>query len=55
MVKIQGTTLAVPYQANKQVKDAVKLIEKIVKIQETILATDHPDRLTAQHTQAYAY
>jgi len=43
------------YQANGQVKDAVQLLEHVVKIREQIQAEDHPDRLASQHELAGAY
>jgi tetratricopeptide (TPR) repeat protein len=48
-------SLAVAYQANGQVKDAVWLMEHVVAIQERVLAEDHPDRLTSQAVLASAY
>ncbi|KAH8590733.1 hypothetical protein B0O99DRAFT_520880 [Bisporella sp. PMI_857] len=36
-------------------KQAVTLLEQVVKIRETALAEDHPDRLVSQHTLAIAY
>ncbi|KAM0157263.1 hypothetical protein ACHAPG_004757, partial [Botrytis cinerea] len=36
-------------------KKAVALLEQVVKIQETTLAEDHPNRLASQHTLASAY
>ncbi|KAH8201376.1 hypothetical protein TruAng_004459 [Truncatella angustata] len=47
--------LAGAYQANGQVKESVKLLEHVVKIQSTTLAEDHPDRLASQHELAGAY
>jgi tetratricopeptide (TPR) repeat protein len=38
-----------------EVKEAVQLLEQMVKIQEQSLAEDHPDRLTSQHVLAVAY
>jgi hypothetical protein len=38
--------LAEAYQANGQVKEAVKLLEHVVTIEAGVLAEDHPDRLT---------
>ena len=38
-----------------QVKEAVTLLERVVKIHETILAEDHPSRLASQHALAGAY
>ncbi|KAM3077881.1 hypothetical protein ACMFMF_004300 [Clarireedia jacksonii] len=34
---------------------AVALLQKVVKIKETMLAEDHPDLLASQHTLAYTY
>jgi tetratricopeptide (TPR) repeat protein len=47
--------LAVAYQANGQVKDAVRLLEQVVAISERVLAEDHPDRLASQAVLASAY
>jgi tetratricopeptide (TPR) repeat protein len=47
--------LAIAYQANGQVKDAVRLLEHIVAISERELVEDHPDRLASQHELARAY
>ncbi|KAK7418712.1 hypothetical protein QQX98_003730 [Neonectria punicea] len=46
--------LAISYQANGRVKEAVKLLEHVVAVGET-LAEDHPDRLASQHVLAVAY
>ena len=48
-------SLAIAYQDNGQVKDAVRLLKHVVAIQERVLAEDHPDRLTSQHELASAY
>ena len=37
------------------VKEAMSLLEQVVKIQEQTLAEDHPDRLASQHALAGAY
>jgi tetratricopeptide (TPR) repeat protein len=47
--------LAIVYQANGQVKDAVRLLEQVVAIRERVLAEDHPSRLASQHVLAMAY
>ncbi|SLM40558.1 Tetratricopeptide-like helical domain [Lasallia pustulata] len=47
--------LAGAYEANGQVKEAVKLLEQVVKIRESTLAESHPDRLASQHALAGAY
>jgi tetratricopeptide (TPR) repeat protein len=47
--------LAGAYQANGQVKEAVKLLERVVVIQAGVLAEDHPSRLASQHELAGAY
>jgi tetratricopeptide (TPR) repeat protein len=47
--------LAGAYQANGQVKEAVKLLERVVAIQAEVLAEDHPSRLASQHALARAY
>ncbi|XP_014550454.1 hypothetical protein COCVIDRAFT_115442, partial [Bipolaris victoriae FI3] len=36
-------------------KQAVGLLEHVVKVRETTLAEAHPDRLTSQHALAGAY
>lgn len=36
-------------------KEAVELLERILKIRETMLAESHLDRLTSQYELAYAY
>ncbi|KAG9228202.1 hypothetical protein BJ875DRAFT_335612, partial [Amylocarpus encephaloides] len=36
-------------------KEAVELLEQVVKIRGTMLAADHPDRLASQHVLAGAY
>jgi tetratricopeptide (TPR) repeat protein len=36
-------------------KEAVALLEQVVKIRETTLAETHPDRLASQHALAMAY
>jgi tetratricopeptide (TPR) repeat protein len=38
-----------------KVKEAVSLLEQVVKIEEQTLAEDHPSRLTSQHELAGAY
>ena len=47
--------LAGAYQANGQIKEAVKLLEHVVTIREGVLAENHPDRLASQHVLAGAY
>jgi tetratricopeptide (TPR) repeat protein len=47
--------LAIAYIANKQTKDAIKLLEDAVGTYETMLDEAHPDRITAQHELARAY
>jgi tetratricopeptide (TPR) repeat protein len=47
--------LAIAYQANGQVRDAVWLLEHVVAIRERVLAEDHPNRLASQHELASAY
>ncbi|KAM0145413.1 hypothetical protein ACHAPG_011617, partial [Botrytis cinerea] len=47
--------LARTYQANGQIKEAVALLEQVVKIEEITLAEDHPDRLASQHELARTY
>ena len=43
--------LASAYEANGQVKDAVRLLEHVVAIRERVQAEDHPDRLRSEeHT-----
>ena len=46
--------LAIAYEANGQVKEAVELLEHVVKI-EAPLAEDHPSRLASQRGLAIAY
>ncbi|GMG36498.1 unnamed protein product [Aspergillus oryzae] len=48
-------TLAIAYQANGQIKEALKLLEHVVAIRTEVLAEDHPDRLASQHVLAIAY
>ncbi|KAL5373431.1 hypothetical protein DPSP01_012732 [Paraphaeosphaeria sporulosa] len=47
--------LAIAYEANGQVKEAVKLLESVVAIRAEALAEDHPSRLASQHALAGAY
>lgn len=47
--------LALAYQANGQVKEAVTLLQHVAKVQRGVLAEDHPDRLASQHNLARAY
>jgi tetratricopeptide (TPR) repeat protein len=47
--------LAGAYQANGQVKEAVTLLQHVVKVKEDVLAEDHPSRLASQHALAGAY
>ncbi len=47
--------LAGAYLANRQVKEAVKLLERVVAIRTEVLAEDHPSRLASQHELARAY
>jgi tetratricopeptide (TPR) repeat protein len=47
--------VACAYQANGQVKDAVRLLEHVVAIRKRVLAEDHPDRLASQAMLASAY
>lgn len=47
--------LALAYQANGQVKEAVALLEQVVEIRGTTLAETHPDRLASQYTLALTY
>ncbi|KAJ9612530.1 hypothetical protein H2200_004127 [Cladophialophora chaetospira] len=46
--------LATAYRVDGQVQDAVKLLEEVVRISQT-LAEDQPDRLASQHELARAY
>ncbi|GMG17376.1 unnamed protein product [Aspergillus oryzae] len=48
-------TLAIAYQANGQIKEALKLLEYIIAIRTEVLAEDHPDRLASQYVLAIAY
>ena len=47
--------LAVAYEADGQVKKAIKLLEHVVAIQEGTLTKDHPNWLTSQYELARAY
>jgi tetratricopeptide (TPR) repeat protein len=47
--------LAIAYQADGQVKKAVRLMEQVVANRERLLAEDHFDRLTSQVMLASAY
>jgi hypothetical protein len=44
--------LAMAYQSNGQIKEAVSLLEAVVKFSEQTQGEDHPDRLTSQHVLA---
>ena len=35
------------YRADRQVKEAVKLLEQVIAIEEKVLKEDHPDRLAS--------
>lgn len=43
------------YQANGQVKEAVRLLERVVAIRTEVLAEDHPDRLVSERILAAFY
>jgi tetratricopeptide (TPR) repeat protein len=47
--------LAGAYKSDGQVKKAVELLERVVSVQEEVLAPDHPSRLASQHELARAY
>ncbi|GAB7336817.1 hypothetical protein MBLNU13_g11325t2 [Cladosporium sp. NU13] len=47
--------LAMAYQADGQIKDAVRLLEQVVAIRERVLAEDHPNPLASQGVLASAY
>jgi tetratricopeptide (TPR) repeat protein len=47
--------LAGAYRVNGQVKEAVTLLQHVVKVKADVLAEDHPDRLVSQHELAGAY
>ena len=47
--------LAGAYRANGQVKQAVALLEHVVKVKESFMAEGHPSRLASQHALAGAY
>ena len=47
--------LASAYHTNGQTKEAVSLLEHVVRVKETTLAETHPDRLASQHELASAY
>ena len=40
---------------SQQVKEAVSLLEQVVKIHKQTLAEDHPSRLASQHVLATIY
>ncbi|CAN9218399.1 unnamed protein product [Alternaria alternata] len=40
--------LGVSYQANRQIEDAVRLLEHVVKVRDKTLAETHPDRLASE-------
>jgi hypothetical protein len=40
--------LGVSYWANGQIKDAVRLLEHVVKVRDDTLAETHPDRLASE-------
>ena len=46
--------LASAYRDNRQIDEAIKLLEHVVKVREK-LANDHPSRLDSQHELASAY
>ncbi|KAK3983779.1 P-loop containing nucleoside triphosphate hydrolase protein [Cladorrhinum sp. PSN332] len=55
-------TLAMAYQANGQIKEAIELLEQAIELLEQVvtiraqtLAEDHPSRLASQHELARAY
>jgi WD40 repeat protein len=50
-----SVSLATAYQANGQVKEAVKLLGHVVAIRTEVLVEDYPDRLTSQHVLAIVY
>ncbi|KAL8376638.1 hypothetical protein RB595_007648 [Gaeumannomyces hyphopodioides] len=54
-VEEQTHSLALAYQYNGQVKQAVALLKQVVAIQARTLAEDHPSRLASQHELAIAY
>jgi hypothetical protein len=47
--------LAISYEANGQIEDAVRLLEHVVKVRDNTLAETHPDRLASQHTLGASY
>jgi tetratricopeptide (TPR) repeat protein len=47
--------LAGAYHADGQIQKAVELLERVVMIQERVLAEEHPSRLASQHELARAY
>ncbi|KAF3492115.1 TPR repeat protein [Arthroderma uncinatum] len=51
LYKLAGNIL---YYVGK-IKEAVRLLEHVVKVRETTLAEDHPHRLTSQHELASVY
>ncbi|EUC45757.1 hypothetical protein COCMIDRAFT_94686 [Bipolaris oryzae ATCC 44560] len=47
--------LAISYRNNGQIEDSVRLLEHVVKIQDTTLIETHPHRLAAQHALSISY
>ncbi|KAK5111067.1 hypothetical protein LTR85_012286 [Meristemomyces frigidus] len=47
--------LAIAYQANGQVEEAVRLLEHVVAIRKRVQAEDHPNRRASQHAPTGAY
>ncbi|KAJ5064695.1 hypothetical protein PSV09DRAFT_2249981 [Bipolaris maydis] len=47
--------LAISYKANGQIEDSIRLLEHIVRVEDTTLEETHPDRLASQHQLAISY
>ncbi|CAN9444961.1 unnamed protein product [Alternaria alternata] len=47
--------LGLSYWKNGQIKDAVRLLEHVVKVRDATLAETHPDRLASQHALSVSY
>jgi tetratricopeptide (TPR) repeat protein len=47
--------LAIAYEGNGQVKEAIELLERVVTIKAEVLTEDDPSRLASQHVLATAY
>ncbi|KAF2629466.1 hypothetical protein BU25DRAFT_296318, partial [Macroventuria anomochaeta] len=43
------------YLSDEQVKEAVEIMERVVAVEDEVLAAHHPDRQSSQHVLAVAY